>query len=294
MLNIALITISCIIAHLIPFKLLLISYAFLGPAHYLTEISWLHDRNYFTSRRIDILPVFILCASMFVFPSFFEPLIITTFFYAVAIAVMKSWKHRVIFLAIIIPLTMTISYVAQIGVLWILLPTLIHVFIFTALFMWYGATKSNDTINKISVGFLFLAAGTFFFQIKDIGPLDEYAAQNLQYIKYLFGNILPTFNIKIPDETNRFISFAAFAYTYHYLNWFSKTKVIQWHKISEKRFALILVLYGIAFLAYINNYGLGFFLLSVLSLLHVVLEFPLNAITIQGLVKQNKPSQTSS
>ncbi len=35
------------LAYLVPFELLLLAYVVLGPAHYLTEISWLHDRKYF-------------------------------------------------------------------------------------------------------------------------------------------------------------------------------------------------------------------------------------------------------
>ena len=39
------------ITYLVPFELLLLSYVVLGPAHYLTEISWLHDRKYFLPQR---------------------------------------------------------------------------------------------------------------------------------------------------------------------------------------------------------------------------------------------------
>src|SRR6202047_4949159 len=38
-------------AYLVPFELLLLSYVVLGPAHYFTEISWLHDRKYFLPHR---------------------------------------------------------------------------------------------------------------------------------------------------------------------------------------------------------------------------------------------------
>ena len=38
-------------AYLVPFELLLLAYVVLGPAHYITEISWLHDRNYFLPHR---------------------------------------------------------------------------------------------------------------------------------------------------------------------------------------------------------------------------------------------------
>src|ERR1700686_3201611 len=39
------------ITYLVPFELLLLSYVVLGPAHYATEISWLHDRKYFLPQR---------------------------------------------------------------------------------------------------------------------------------------------------------------------------------------------------------------------------------------------------
>src|SRR5882724_6019688 len=39
------------LAYLVPFELLLLSYVVLGPAHYLTEISWLPDRKFFLPHR---------------------------------------------------------------------------------------------------------------------------------------------------------------------------------------------------------------------------------------------------
>src|ERR1700733_3954794 len=39
------------ITYLVPFELLLLSYVVLGPAHYFTEFSWLHDRKYFLPHR---------------------------------------------------------------------------------------------------------------------------------------------------------------------------------------------------------------------------------------------------
>jgi hypothetical protein len=41
--------ISCVTAYVFPFELFLFSYAVSGPLHYLTEISWLHDRKYFVN-----------------------------------------------------------------------------------------------------------------------------------------------------------------------------------------------------------------------------------------------------
>src|SRR5260370_32872581 len=52
-LNIALMLTSCLVALFLPLQLFLFAYAFLGPAHYLTEISWLHKRHFFTKGRHD-------------------------------------------------------------------------------------------------------------------------------------------------------------------------------------------------------------------------------------------------
>src|SRR5687767_11357461 len=53
--NILLIILSAVLALVMPFELFLFSYAILGPLHYLTEISWLHDRQYFTKGKYDYI-----------------------------------------------------------------------------------------------------------------------------------------------------------------------------------------------------------------------------------------------
>src|SRR5687767_4684915 len=53
--NTGLIIFSCIVAFFIPFELFLFSYAILGPLHYLTEIGWLHKKNYFTKGKYDFI-----------------------------------------------------------------------------------------------------------------------------------------------------------------------------------------------------------------------------------------------
>src|SRR5208337_5106838 len=58
-LNIGLMVLSAVLALRYPFELFLISYAVLGPLHYLTEISWLHDRQFFTPRKADWAPLLV-------------------------------------------------------------------------------------------------------------------------------------------------------------------------------------------------------------------------------------------
>src|ERR1700730_6822794 len=50
-LHLGLMLLALAAAYLVPFELLLLAYVVLGPAHYFTEISWLHDRSYFLPHR---------------------------------------------------------------------------------------------------------------------------------------------------------------------------------------------------------------------------------------------------
>ena len=67
--------------------------------------------------------------------------------------------------------------------------------------------------------------------------------------------------------------FIAYAYTYHYLNWFSKTSVIKWHEVSKPQLVAIFALWIIAVVLYYTDYRTGLMALYFLSFLHVVLEF---------------------
>src|SRR5689334_14804142 len=63
-LNIALMLVSTAVAFFVPFGLFLFAYAVLGPLHYLTQISWLHSRSYFTAGRRDHLVLGAMVASL--------------------------------------------------------------------------------------------------------------------------------------------------------------------------------------------------------------------------------------
>ena len=66
---------SLVIAFSLPFWLFLFSYAVLGPLHYLTEISWLRKKNFFTTGKYDFLPlvlVALIWSGTYLFLSFFN------------------------------------------------------------------------------------------------------------------------------------------------------------------------------------------------------------------------------
>src|SRR5262245_37867490 len=60
--NIGLMLLSTALACVLPFEVFLISYAVLGPLHYLTQISWLYDRSFYTKGRLDWIPLAVLAA----------------------------------------------------------------------------------------------------------------------------------------------------------------------------------------------------------------------------------------
>jgi len=96
--------------------------------------------------------------------------------------------------------------------------------------------------------------------------------------------VLP-FLIPFSREISALFIYIAFAYTYHYLNWFSKTSVIGWHKINKKRALFIALGWIASLLLYLINYELGLLALFFLSVTHVLLEFPLNHITLREITK---------
>jgi hypothetical protein len=80
--------------------------------------------------------------------------------------------------------------------------------------------------------------------------------------------------------------FIAFAYTYHYLNWFSKTSIIRWHEVARSRAAAMAVLWVAAVALYFVDYSIGLTVLYAGSLLHVLLEFPLDVQTFAGIARE--------
>ncbi|NNJ56220.1 MAG: hypothetical protein HKP14_08810 [Bacteroidia bacterium] len=82
--------------------------------------------------------------------------------------------------------------------------------------------------------------------------------------------------------------FIAFAYTYHYLNWFSKTKVINWHQVSKSRLYGAIAIWLGSVALYLYDYKIGLAVLFFFSVLHVFLEFPLNHLSFVGIYKEIK------
>jgi hypothetical protein len=311
-LNIGLLAISCLVAFFVPFELFLFSYAVLGPAHYLTEISWLHERKYFSNGKRDYLLLGAAAVLLFVAAYVLRPqklmsgemtlhfstaLVYIAFLAGLSMVLLKEPFQR--FIAFII--ICATSVIAKDFVLFfsVFLPTLIHVYVFTGLFMLYGALKARSTSGYWTFAIFLLCPILFFLVGTDGTAISEYALQaypnfqvlNIESIKLwdidIFGQFDPQINAVYQSSFGIILMrFIAFAYTYHYLNWFSKTTVIKWHEVPKKRLAIIAILWIASVAFYLYNYRLGFHVLFLLSFLHVFLEFPLNHVTIIGIGKE--------
>ncbi|AXG74955.1 hypothetical protein DVK85_12235 [Flavobacterium arcticum] len=310
-LNIGLMFVALLPAILLPFELFLFVYAILGPLHYLTEINWLHKKQYFTSHKYDYLGiiVFILAVGLLVFfhskYKFIIPILIfITFGASLSMVLFKSIGKKLI---------TVISCVILGGVLFyffrehfriifsILLPTIVHVFIFTGMFILVGALRSNSSVALLSL-ITFIACSVVTFLIPptfSFSSISEYiygnysSFRNINRILMRFFSFIHVDDIRtsytntsyikegdltlfFSDNGVRVMRFIAFAYTYHYLNWFSKTSIIQWHNTKKRNLIFIIAIWIISVLLYLYNYKTGLKWLYILSLGHVLLEFPLN------------------
>ena len=396
-LNIGLMLITAVFAFFLPFETFLLAYAFLGPLHYLTEISWLHDRQYFTKGKYDFVPLLLIGVALsyaafakdfefnidfykeFVALNLFDKLLVLALFSSLLFAFVKNLVVKIIailFIFIFISGWLAPENASEnsksttIFALTSLVPTLIHVYLFTGLFMLFGALKSRSKTGLLSVAAFIIipiylvyglpvtpkknyisdygkeayyADGDGFFYT-NVSILDHFRLMNepnltnKQYLDSIINKdsktnqtpiaerqritdslsdklnkafIVPNpeseyymrpipAKLAIPIESKDYywnyvffsgfgimlMRFIAFAYMYHYLNWFSKTEVIRWHKVPKIRFIAVLLLWLTACALYAYNYSLGLSFLFFLSFTHVLLEFPLNMVSIVGIGKE--------
>jgi hypothetical protein len=349
--NIGLMIFSCVAAFVMPFEVFLFAYAFMGPLHYLTEISWLHDKNYYTKGKYDYwiligIGVFIsleyLTYKFGLWPfnseenkemaqgwNLGDKLLFLAFFGALIMAFVKNLYVKLVCLFLIFLISNGVFMPNEDGeksdsnLLYIFtsfVPTLIHVYVFTGLFMLFGALKARSKSGIWSVVvfvicpilLIALFRDQTFINVTQYGmkaygnhtSSDGFFDLN-QSILYRYFNpqdILKTVPGVDPTKDSEatlwnaliyksqagvlLMRFIAFAYMYHYLNWFSKTEIIRWHKVPKLRFIAVLTLWVASVVLYVIDYSLGLRWLFFLSFTHVLLEFPLNFVSFFGIIKE--------
>ncbi|MEI8381124.1 MAG: hypothetical protein WCJ09_13410 [Planctomycetota bacterium] len=304
--NTALMLGTLAVAYIAPMHLFLFAYAVLGPLHYSTEISWLYDRNFFikeaTARHYWLGLVGITLALLvygFVandllkqpFPPKYEVgMVYLVFISACLVQSVRRNSLTAGLLAVSLILIATLSHQQAFFILAYLLVTIIHVLVFTGAFVLYGALKSNSRSGLISLAvFVLCIVGCLIIPGNGLLPpanlrqaYQPFEPLNVQLGHFLGQSPATIYN---SSEGAAIMRLIAFAYTYHYLNWFSKTSIIGWHAVSRPRALLIIGVWISSVVLYGTSYFAGFAVLYAASLLHVLLEFPLNIQTLTGILK---------
>ena len=306
-LNIGLMVMACGAAIAAPFHTFLFAYIVLGPLHYLTEISWLHDRNYFARRSqarrwwlaLVLLTIFILGlaywnsdpATRIVSPQFGTALICLVFAGAGAAIYLRDWKKALGLVAILAVFFSFFGDLKTYAVAFIavsLLTTIVHVFLFTGAFILYGALKSRSWVAVLSLAVFVCCAIAAVALPAPFAPPTDRVRQLYTGFEFLNKELLlmfgRTMNVYEPVGIG-IMRLIAFAYLYHYLNWFSKTSIIKWHEVPRARAVAILVSWLAGGALYLYDFRIGLGVFYLLSLLHVFLEFPLNHQTLVDIGK---------
>jgi len=227
----------------------------------------------------------------------YDILLLISLLFAGSLVYFKGKKKLIgIFIMIIIVSIITALFLPNILLfLGIFLPTLIHVYLFTLLFVISGCIKNKSKYGiSLAVLILLVPAIIYYLPIELINYMpterikvtlaeNELLFVGKEITKFFYG--FQTSNTYLSSEIGIKIEiFIAFAYTYHYLNWFSKTTVIGWRKaVTKKNGLLILLFWLISVCLYMYDFKTGLMALFFLSLLHVLLEFPLNIISIKEI-----------
>lgn len=321
-LNVILIVISLMVAFQVPFGLLIFSYVFLGPIHYLTEINWLKEKKYFVkeTKWIWILLAFVAFVSIPVFlklPLFAgtnvspqitkwsnfilgytDEVLVTAILFAIGLIYLRNKVHIILILmGSALLATLFLNYFPDFALLvTIFLPTIVHVYLFTLLFMIFGTINSKSTPGIIAI--ILLALAPVIIMLSKINPADYFVIKDYTRNSFNdsgFGNlnvlVAKYFTPEGSGQFNYFSAvgikiqiFVAFAYTYHYLNWFSKTAVIGWHKnLSRPKVIGVVVIWMMCISLYAYDYKTGLIALTFLSFSHIFLEFPLNIASVKGI-----------
>lgn len=280
--NLLLIALSAVLAHVWPEETLLGAYAFLGPAHYLTEISWLSDRKLFAAGGwTDGLPLVIL-ALLFVGAGI-GPVGCAALVGAMTLAVTIACGLPATARAAITALSTLGAYllahwgVRSLVMAALLIATIVHVGAFTAAFVVKGALRGSSPQGWSVVAALLLAGASFF--LLHMSPAGSPATE-WTLARTFSSNLEAARSLLSHTQLRPIIGLFAFCYLYHYLNWFSKTGAVGWHRVSTRRKLVLAGAWSVSTAVYLSNYAIGALVTLPLSVAHVFLEFPLNARTL--------------
>lgn len=310
--NIALIMGCTLLARAWPHQMLMGSFCVLGPAHYLTQMSWMADKRHFLAPGGARQSAFVgSCWAVALAVALLAAAGSREMGAVSAVGMAAAWGAAIMAclpekaggptraaavaglpIAVGCGLAWGPPWLAPplLGVFAVAMPTLIHVFLFTAMFMLGGALRSKSAPGMGAVVLLAACAASFFELPLEQGAPSQLAGLSLftpiaQMLSGLSGLSAEGAAAGVPSSV---FGFLAFVYSYHYLNWFSKTEAIAWHRIPRRRMAILAGVYCAMLGSYALSMELGLALSVFAASLHIFLELPLDARAMAGLWRSGR------
>lgn len=317
LLNFFLIVLSFLVCFYYPYESFILAYSILGPLHYLTETNWLKKKEKEYSRWFWVAIVFSLLIVLpkwfiefggknsLVFPkflSFFDEVsnvFIFLPFFLSGFLFYGNVNFKKILLFVLLTLSGYFLFTTPFfgTIFGLLVPTLIHVYLFTIFFMASGTIRNRGRFGVLNLLLMFIAPVVIWVLPVSLGDYSVEPRLKGIFIDthYHYTNVLFSKFLGLSDGTSFFFyeelelkmqRFISFAYLYHYLNWFSKTNVIYWHKAINKQSAILIGVSWIVMLVlFFQNYRLGFMVALLFSFIHLLMEFPLNIANFKFILR---------
>jgi hypothetical protein len=305
-LNFGVILLSACSAWFFPLQTFLVAYAVLGPFHYLTEIAWLGKKRYFFSDGL-ISPRFyvlscVLLGSVASLDLYFRRGWAGYAIGALLVLSLSALVKNVPVLLGALALTLVTKHLVHgYGLfLAVFVPTVLHVYGFTLIFIISGALRGRNHATMAWVNTALLLAlpvamlvlgghgavempGTYWMSSETV------FASVHEYLAGLIGlgmHVAP--GMALNTNAVAVFRFLGFIYLHHYLNWFAKTELLAWHRVPRRSWVGIGVVYAAMLGAYAYNFTLGFYASYFLGLMHVLLELPLDWRSSLGVLRESQ------
>ncbi len=297
--NLIVLLVSAACAWFAPLQTFLVAYAVIGPFHYLTEIAWLRKKSFYFSDGVVSPPVYLIVATVLCGVACMD-LVLRRGWAAYAIGALlvlalgSLVKNVPVLFGALALLGVTRYFFHGYGLfLAVFVPTVVHVYFFTLIFLLSGAMRAGRTILGWLNAALLVAIPVLLVKFVGAGGTpgaywmtsEATFAPLHQYIAGVLGLTLhfdPAQALQ-PGAIAVF-RFLGFIYLHHYLNWFAKTELLEWHRVSRRSWVAIWMVYAAALGSYAYSFAAGFYAAYFLSLLHVLLELPLDWRTGVGLI----------
>jgi hypothetical protein len=283
-----------------PVEVFLLAFTVLGPLHYLTELAWLRRRRYFASGGATALGLTGLGGAALAAAleagldlparAALQGVAVTALFVATCLGALaglgRATPARVVAVVALSGWlgwglgrsSWSYPYFVAFGVL---LPTLVHVLAFTAMFMlsgWRRGRGGGLALGALALSLVGLASLTGEIAVPP-DTLDTYDRS----FGYLHRLLQGPRELPYAGTGAALLRLLAFIYLHHFLNWFDKTGRLGLLELPRRQLQGIALAWAGCVALYAWDLELGLLVVMLPNVLHVVMELPLNWQTARDL-----------